>query len=171
MNRIAKYAVVIAIVAIVASILLPRKAHGIVATAVQVVNSLVPVNTESAKTPFQATIPVGDTLQVPEGQRLVIENASGSCALGSYQSFFSMLFTVSTTASGVTATNVLAPVYQGAGQGADDALPFYFFVYNNPMKAYADPGSMVYFKAQGYPAQYEYGGTCYVVLSGYLINP
>jgi hypothetical protein len=181
MKRIVQSVAVVVAVAVVASLILPKRSHGVVAAAVDVVNSLVPVNTESAKTPFQATLNSGDSLTVPTGQRLVIEFASVKCTqqgvnIGT-STPVSPTFYVDATWNGQPAQNILSPVYQGTYSftvlnpiiGTESTTTYFNYTLNEPAKIYADPGSTVDY--QVLPAVGLNLSTCSVVLTGYLINP
>ncbi len=171
MKRVAKYVAVIASLAIVVSTLTAKKAQGLVATAVQVVNTLLPVNTESAKTPFQKTLyPFSgfDSFQVPAGQRLVIESASGYCELLGAPSYFSLLPLVQAVLNGETSPVTLSPILQGSAP--DSGGRDYFFTFNNPGKFYADPGSVVLYEVTTNSGTIG-AAACPVTLTGYLINP
>jgi hypothetical protein len=161
MKRIAKYAAVIAAVAIVASMLAPKKAHGLVATAVQVVNTLLPVNTESAKTPFQRQFSPNDTYTVPAGQRLVVESVSGICEIeGNVYPY--NLAPVMTAEDPLTfANSVMIPVYQGQGDFV------YWFNFNQSVKLYGAPGTTVAYSVQIPGADSVF--FCPANVSGYLI--
>jgi hypothetical protein len=170
MERITNYlvgVVVVALLASIASLMTAKKTEGLVATAVQVVNTPLAVNSEGVKTPYAVTFQAGSSTVVPAGQRFVIESVSGWLHRVQRESRLSM-------AGGErehrrhlhqNRSHALLPGLLFTAGLPPDSIR----VFNDTNKIYADPGSTVYFNAFSFANPDPDG--CPVTLSGYLINP
>jgi hypothetical protein len=172
MERLTKYLVGVVVVALLASIasrITAKKTEGLVATAVQVINTPLPVNSEGVKTPYAVTFQAGNSTVVPAGQRFVIESVSGWCYIEYNVNPVYLWPTVDASTGGNYFRTVVVPYYQGSYFLPDSAQTRYYWVFNGTNKIYADPGSTVYFNAFSAAAPDPEG--CPVTLSGYLITP
>jgi hypothetical protein len=166
MKRVALYAAAVLAIAILASLGLPRRSHGVVATAVQVVNSApLAVNTDSpAKAPVTFFLdyypgePSG-TYQVPAGQQLVVETVTGYCSPETYSTTpLAFQPVLNIAPAGFNAVSFfLLPTFLGPAQ----------YAVSQPLRVYGAPGATVSlstYSAATTPSRID----CFANISGYL---
>jgi hypothetical protein len=157
------------------SMLTAKRAEGVVAAAVSVVNTQLSVDTEyPARIPFSTEISLvpdglgydsGDIkYPIPDDKLLVIEDISGRCQGSLGQSPEAVLLYI--TLNGHNTPYYLFPQYSGYGYGE------YQWVFAQHTHLYVEPGAHVYAidNTTVAPGSSD-NGYCQMSISGYLVRP
>lgn len=138
---------------------------------VNVLNTLLPVDGDAAREPFQVTLctagwPPGcgvlsSNFTVPPDKRLVIESISGGCNTADLSETLTNA-QVATVAGGSANAHHVVPQFVGATTGAK------LYRLAQLTRLYADPGTLVDASAGGFPVG---NSGCLITISGYHVNP
>jgi len=178
-RRIILAAVVLTAVAIALSLASAKRTEGIVATAVQVINTPLPVDTDfGARIPFQAHLTIANDADLdnlffaPPGKLLVIDHVSGQCELDGGDAIGALevhSFLQVAGADGQIQTEPMIdyfpPVYTGLSRGTVGQQTFAF---SGSTRIYSSPGNTVVFVVQN---QIQIQDSCEISVSGYLVRP
>jgi hypothetical protein len=156
-------------VAMVAALVAPKSVHALVATLVRDVDNparapIISANCQSQPVPILNLYIYEpcDLYTVPSGQRLVIEQVETDCETPVGQTVSAATFNL--VEGGVTSDHAIALTPQAVPPNGG----FSEFVNNQSVRYYADPGSMISFKA--YISDQGGSTACWGRLTGYLIT-
>jgi hypothetical protein len=178
-TKLLVYGAIAASAIVALSLASARRTEGVVATAVQVVNTPLPVDTDfGARIPFQTHLTIendvflDDRFAAPPGKVLVIDHVSGNCVLDGGDAVGALEVHSNLQIAGPDGAvqteamiDYFPPVYSGLTRGTVGQPTV---TYSGPTRIYSSPGDVVTLIVQN---QIQVQDSCEISISGYLIRP